>query len=327
MPTKKKEVPPAADANNASGNVSWMKDVTPTGEFVRAARTFRDWIKADGSTRFLPEPNRYHLYISLACPWASRVNMMRSFKGLEDVISMDVVDIFLDFTKSWSLTAASVGATIDHVNNCQYLKDIYFKADPSYNQSFTVPVLWDKKLNTIVNNESSEIIRMLNSEFNQWAKHPELDFYPTELRQTIDSVNDWVYNYINNGVYSCGFAKSQKAFDPSYHQLFVHLDKAEQILSKSRYTCGERFTEADIRLFTTLIRFDSVYHTHFKCNAKRIVDYPHLWNYTKEIYKMEGVRNTVNFEHIRGHYYLSHREINPFGIIPAGPDMKALLGD
>jgi len=232
---------------------------------------------------------------------------------------VDVVDTFLDKSTGWSLKKLDQGATGDTVNGVEYLKDIYHKADPNYEQSYTVPVLWDKTNKTIVNNESSEIIRMFNSEFNEFATNKELDTYPVDLRSQIDEINEWIYLNINDGVYKCGFARTQTAYDTAVTNLFTHLDKVEEILKKNRYLCGNRFTEADIRLCTTLFRFDPVYVTHFKCNVKRLIDYPNLWNYTREIYQMHGVTETVNFYHIKKHYYTSHVHINPFGIIPAGP--------
>jgi len=294
-------------------------EIDPKGSFQRVDRTFRNWIKADGSTPFLPEKNRYHLYISYACPWAHRTLIVRSIKGLEDVISYDVVDHFLDRSKSWSLEGKVPGSTGDTVNGAHFLKEVYLKADPKYDQSFTVPVLWDKKNQTIVNNESSEIIRMLNSEFNQFAKNKELDLYPENLRSQIDEVNSWVYDTVNTGVYKCGFAQSQEAYDLNVRKLFDSLNRLETILSKNKFLIGDQFTEADVRLFTSLLRFDSVYYVHFKCSLKHIYEYPNLWEYVRGIYQNNGIAQTVNWEHIIKHYFVSHAHINPFRIVPIGP--------
>jgi len=303
---------------------SWENEVK-SGEFVRKERTFRDWIKKDGN--FKPEKDRYHLYVSYACPWACRTLMLRKLKGLEDVLSFDVVDIAFNSSTGWTLKKLSEGATGDRANSPGFeeLRQIYYASDPNYHGSWTVPVLWDKKTKTIVNNESSEIIRMLNSEFNDWARNGELDLYPHKLRQQIDDINSVVYECINNGVYKCGFAKTQEAYERAFVSLFDALEKVEAILGKSRYLCGDVFTEADVRLFTTLVRFDAVYYVHFKCNGKRIIDLPNTWNYLKEIYQMPGVEETVNMHHIKHHYFESHRSINPYGIVPIGPtiDFKA----
>eukprot|EP01119_Soliformovum_irregulare_P013372 TRINITY_DN3545_c1_g1_i1.p1 TRINITY_DN3545_c1_g1~~TRINITY_DN3545_c1_g1_i1.p1 ORF type:complete len:312 (+),score=107.93 TRINITY_DN3545_c1_g1_i1:70-1005(+) len=299
---------------------TWAKATEfTTGAYKRQERTFRSWIKKDGE--FPPEKDRYHLYVSYACPWACRTLTVRKLKGLEDVISVNIVDTFLEKEVGWTLMEKDEGSTPDTVNGFKHLKEIYYKADPNYDQSFTVPVLWDKKKSTIVNNESSEIIRMLNAEFNDLAKNPQLDLYPEALRPKIDEVNAWVYDGINNGVYKCGFAQKQEAFDQAYANLFSAMDRVEDILSSSRYLAGNQFTEADVRLFQTLIRHDLVYHTHFKCNKARIVDYPNMWEYVKEIYQMPGIKDVVNFDHIKKHYYASHRHINPFGIIPSGPTL------
>jgi len=221
--------------------------------------------------------------------------------------------------KGWSLSSDYEGATGDTVNGFGYLREAYFAAQPGYDGSITVPVLWDKKTRTIVNNESAEIIRMLNSEFQEFSGNPELDLYPAELRDPIDDVNEWVYDTINNGVYRCGFAKKQAAYSRAFKKLFASLNRVEGILAENRYLTGDTFTEADVRLFTTLVRFDAVYVTHFKTNQRRITDYPNLWNYTREIYQMSGVADTVNMDHIKYHYFASHLHINPFGIVPDGP--------
>ncbi|XP_067676741.1 glutathionyl-hydroquinone reductase YqjG-like [Haliotis asinina] len=301
------------DSVNTSTNVK--------GEFVRKESAFRNVVTADGSSGFKAESNRYHLYVSLACPWAHRTLILRTLKGLEDAISYTVVDWLME-EGGWKFTDERPGCTLDTLNGASYLREIYLKVDPEYQGRFTVPVLWDKQTKTVVNNESSEIIRMFNTEFNAFCETPEqreLNFYPAELQAAIDGVNEWVYPQINNGVYRCGFARSQEAYDSAITELFQGLDRAEEILSKQRYLTGSRVTEADIRLFTTLVRFDNVYHTHFKCNRRQIVDYPNLWGYTQDLYQLPGVAATVNMEHIMKHYYKSHTSINPFGIVPVGP--------
>ncbi|MCH2110390.1 MAG: glutathione S-transferase C-terminal domain-containing protein, partial [Polyangiaceae bacterium] len=233
----------------------------------------------------------------------------------------DVVDWLLP-PQGWTMTAATAGATLDTVEGRTFLGDIYRQAEPDYQGSVTVPVLYDKSEKTIVNNESSHILRFLNSEFQEYATNKKLDLYPVELRGQIDAVNEWVYPWINNGVYRSGFARSQPAYDAAVRDVFRGLEKVESILSKNRYLLGETFTEADLRLWTTLIRFDSVYATHFKCNLKRLVDYPHTWAYTRELYSYEAFRATTNQEHIRCHYYISHESINPFRILPIGFDVN-----
>ncbi|KAL8566962.1 hypothetical protein ACOMHN_059762 [Nucella lapillus] len=298
--------------------------VNEKGEFVRKPSAFRNWISADGSTGFKAEAGRYHLYVSLACPWAHRALIARKLKGLDDVISVTVVDWTMG-EGGWAFTDSVPKCSLDTVNNCKFMKEVYLKADPAYDGKNTVPCLWDKQKKTVVNNESSELLRMLNSEFNAFGKTEEqrkLDLYPENLRDKIDAVNEWVYTQINNGVYRCGFAHSQEPYDTAVTSLFDGLDKVEDILSKSRYLVSNtQMTEADIRLFTTLIRFDTVYHTHFKTNKRRIVDYPNTWGFVRELYQMPGITETVDQEHITKHYYMSLKSINPFGILPIGPDI------
>ncbi|XP_031552356.1 uncharacterized protein LOC116289547 [Actinia tenebrosa] len=293
------------------------------GEYARPDSVFREWIKADGSTRFPPDTNRYHLYVSLACPWASRTLMVRKLKGLENVISYTVVD-WLMLEQGWIFTDKKPKCSLDTLNNCKTMREVYKLANPNYDGRISVPVLWDKKTRTIVNNESSEIIRMLNSEFNEFCaseSQKKLDLYPKHLQPRIDELNSWIYPSINNGVYKCGFAVTQEAYDIAVKQLFEALDKAEAILSKTRYLTGSTFTEADIRLFVTLVRFDMVYVGHFKCNKKRIAsNYPNLWGFVRDIYQMDGIAETVDPEHIQKHYQMSHRRINPYGIVAIGPD-------
>lgn len=292
------------------------------GRFVRAQSGFRDWVTADGepatdkSRGFKAEPGRYHLYVSYACPWAHRALIVRSLKELEDTVSVDVVHHFLG-KDGWTFVAEGE-ATGDRVNGSRFLRDIYVRADPTYTGRVTVPVLWDKQEETIVSNESSEIIRMLNASFDAWG-NASLDLYPEPLRGEIDRVNAIVYPAINNGVYRAGFATTQAAYEEAFGELFAALDQMEELLAERRYLAGNQLTEADIRLFTTLIRFDPVYVGHFKCNLRRIADYPNLSNYLRDIYQTAGVAETVNMHHIKAHYYGSHRNINPTGIVPEGP--------
>ncbi len=286
------------------------------GRFVRRDTSFRHWLSADGSTGFKAEPGRYHLYVSLACPWAHRTLIMRALKGLEDALSISIVDLLLG-ADGWRFSTAP-GAIPDPVNGAQFLREIYLKAQSDYTGRVSVPVLWDKTKRTIVNNESREIMRMLDLECDAFARN-KTSYAPPELRPEVDRMIDFLFGNINNGVYRAGFARTQPAYDEAVKDVFAALERLEQGLGRQRYLCGSRVTEADWCLFTTLVRFDAVYHTHFKCNLKRIVDYPNLWGYLRELYQLPGVKPTVNFEHIKGHYFQSHRFINPFGIVPQGP--------
>ncbi len=295
-----------------------------SGEFVRAEPYFRNWITADGAAGpsgkggFKAEAGRYHLYISLACPWAHRTLIMRKIKGLEDKISLSVVHHYMG-EYGWSFHDAD-GVIPDSVVGAEYMHQIYAAAEPTYSGRVSVPVLWDKEASTIVNNESPEIIRMFNSAFDGvGASGP--DYYPAELVAEIDQVNDRIYNTVNNGVYRSGFATTQEAYEGAVSELFETLDWLEDRLSRQRYVAGDRITEADWRLFTTLIRFDAVYHGHFKCNIRRIVDYPNLWGYTRELYQFPGIAETVDLFHIKHHYYGSHETVNPTLIVPLGPDL------
>eukprot|EP01112_Ceratiomyxa_fruticulosa_P015436 TRINITY_DN453_c0_g1_i1.p1 TRINITY_DN453_c0_g1~~TRINITY_DN453_c0_g1_i1.p1 ORF type:complete len:323 (+),score=66.31 TRINITY_DN453_c0_g1_i1:338-1306(+) len=301
-----------------------ITDVSKDGAFQRKPSSFREFIKV-GSDQFPPEPDRYHLYISYACPWACRCLIVRALKGLDHVIGLSIVDYYMG-ERGWkfSTNEETEGCIPDTINNAQYVRDLYFLAKSDYDGRFTVPILWDKKTKTIVNNESSEIIRMFNTEFNQWAKHPEVNLYPEDLQKEINEINDYIYPNINNGVYRSGFATTQGAYEEAVKQLFAALDKIEEKLSHSRYLLGDRFTEADVRLFTTLIRFDAVYVGHFKCNIRQLKEYPALLGYTKEIYQMEAIRPTVNFTHIKRHYYQSHASINPHHVVPLGPVLDFL---
>ncbi|MFC6488867.1 glutathione S-transferase family protein [Nitratireductor sp. GCM10026969] len=302
----------------------WYDTSKSGGRFERSKSQFRDFVTADGRPAegrergFKAEPGRYHLYVSYACPWAHRTLIFRKLKKLEDVISVSVVHHFMG-ENGWTFKAEE-GATGDTLHGLDFLHQIYTKADPRYSGRVTVPVLWDRKTETIVNNESAEIIRMLNSAFDEWGD-AALDFYPEDLRGEIEAVNALVYDNINNGVYRAGFATTQDAYEEAFGQLFEALDTVEQRLTRQRYLAGDRLTEADWRLFTTLVRFDPVYFGHFKCNLRRIVDYPNLSNYVRELYQVPGVAETVNLRHIKAHYYGSHTTINPTGIVPVGPEV------
>lgn len=298
----------------------WYDTERTGGRFERTESAFRNWVTASGAGGFKAESGRYHLYVSLACPWAHRTLIFRKLKRLEPHISLSIVD-WLMGDQGW-MFSDRVGTIPDDVNHAQYLHEIYTKAKPNYSGRVTVPVLWDKETRTIVNNESSEIIRMFNSAFNDLpGVNAELDLNPEFLCAHIDSINATVYDNVNNGVYKAGFATSQHAYDDAVRALFETLDDLEWRLSRQRYLVGDRLTEADWRLFTTLVRFDAVYVGHFKCNIRRLVDYPNLWAFTRELYQMPGIAETVNMTHIKGHYYESHRMINPTGIVPKGPEI------
>jgi len=291
---------------------------TSNGRFQRAETSFHNWIKADGSTPFTPDAGRYHLYISLACPWAHRTLIFRKLKGLEDAISLSVVDPFMgEF--GWAF-GDGPGNLPDTVNNASYMHEVYAAADANYTGRVSVPVLWDREQATIVNNESSEIIRMFNREFANLSNN-DYDFYPDDLKSEIDAINEVIYQTVNNGVYRSGFASSQEAYEEAVDAIFVTLDDLEERLGTQRYLVGNSITEADWRLFPTLIRFDVVYVGHFKCNIRRIVDYPNLSNYLRDLYQTPGVAETVNISHIKDHYYGSHESINPLRIVPVGPDI------
>jgi glutathionyl-hydroquinone reductase len=288
----------------------------PKGQFVRPATTFRKQITADGSSGFKAETDRYHLYVSLACPWAHRTLIMRQLKGLADAISVSIVDPVMG-EQGWQFSDAP-GSIADFLNQANYLWEIYQKVDPTYSGRVTVPILWDKQTQTIVNNESREIIRMLDTQFGAIAQ-TDSDFYPADLQAAIDQTIDAIYQPINNGVYRAGFATHQSAYEAAVTELFQALDQWETVLGKQRYLCGDRLTEADICMFTTLLRFDAVYYVHFKCNLHRIVEYPHLWGYLRDLYQHPDVKETCNLEHIKLHYYKSHPKVNPTRIVPLGP--------
>ncbi len=301
----------------------WYDTKSTGGAFKRQEAQFRNWVTADGAPGptgeggFAAESGRYHLYVSHACPWANRTLIFRALKGLEDHIDISVVhpDMLSD---GWTFGTDFDGATGDTLFGSTFMREIYLRADPNVTTRVTVPVLWDKQTNRIVSNESAEIIRMFNSAFNDLTGN-RLDFYPDDLRGDIDAINARIYSDINNGVYKSGFATSQAAYDKAVTALFDALDWVEGILAENRYLAGDRITEADWRLFTTLARFDLVYHLHFKCNRKRLIDYPNLWAYTRELYQWPGVAEMVNFDHIVRHYHFSHESINPHRIIPVNP--------
>ena len=299
-----------------------------SGKFVRAEPYFRNWITPDGlpgpsgKGGFKAEAGRYHLYISLACPWAHRTLIMRKIKGLEDKITLSVTHHFMG-DHGWSFHDAD-GVLPDPILESEYMHQVYAAAEPTYSGRVSVPVLWDRETATIVNNESPEIIRMFNSAFNQvGASGP--DYYPADLAAEIDKVNDRIYTTLNNGVYRSGFATTQEAYSEAVSELFETLDWLEDRLSHQRYVAGCRITEADWRLFPTLVRFDSVYHGHFKCNIHRIVDYPNLWGYTRELYQFPGVAETVDVQHTKHHYYGGHETVNPTLIVPLGPNLDFTL--
>jgi putative glutathione S-transferase len=307
---------------------NWYDTSKTGGKFVRSRAGFRNWVTADGSAGpsgeggFKAEPNRYHLYISLACPWAHRTLIFRKIKGLEDLISVSTVSPKMPDETGWSFRKDE-GSTGDELLGKDFLWQVYTQADPKYSGRVTVPVLWDRKTNTIVSNESSEIIRMFNSAFNELTGNTD-DYYPQALREQIDAINTRVYDDINNGVYKAGFATSQSAYDDAVSALFAALDWAEAILAKSPFLTGDTITEADWRLFTTLVRFDAVYVGHFKCNRRRIADYPNLSRFVKALYDVDGIKETVDLDHIRTHYYWSHTTINPHRIVPIGPELPFL---
>ena len=302
---------------------TWYDTKKSGGKFVRSNSAFRNWITADGSAGptgdggFAAEPDRYHLYVSYACPWAHRTLIFRALKDLEDLITVSVVhpDMLSD---GWTFDTDFPGATGDTLHGLPFLRDVYLKTNPRMSGKVTVPVLWDKKQNTIVSNESSEIIRMFNGAFNDVTGNTA-DFWPEELRDAIEPVNERIYDTLNNGVYRSGFATTQDAYDEAVTELFNTMDWLEDRLSKSRYLMGDSVTEADWRLVPTLFRFDPVYHLHFKCNRKRVIDYPNLWAYARELYQWPGVAKTVHFDHIVRHYHYSHESINPHRIIPINP--------
>ena len=305
----------------------WHDTSASSGRFQRPESAFRNWVTPDGTPGptgdggFKAEPGRYHLYVSLACPWAHRTLIFRALKGLETAISLSVVHWFMG-EHGWTFEEGP-GVISDPVAGADRLYEVYIRSNPTYTGRVTVPVLWDKERDVIVSNESSEIIRMMNSAFDRVGASPG-DFYPVELREQIDALNARIYTTVNNGVYKAGFATTQDAYEEAVRPLFATLDWLEDRLATNRHLFGDRLTEADWRLFTTLVRFDAVYVGHFKCNLRRIVDYPNLWDYTRELYQYTGIAPTIDFTHIKRHYYRSHASINPTRMVPVGPELDFL---
>ena len=302
----------------------WYDTKESEGRFVRSESQFRNWVTRHGepgptgSGGFKAEPGRYHLYVALACPWSHRTLILRALKGLDRIISVSVTHWFMG-AEGWTFEDGP-GVIPDFIHGARCVHEIYNAAAPGYTGRVTVPVLWDRQTGKIVSNESADIIRILNKAFDTVGATVG-DYYPEALRSDIDAINSEIYERINNGVYKAGFATSQAAYEEAVEPLFVTLDRLEDLLGKQRYLCGSQITEADWRLFPTLVRFDPVYVGHFKCNIRRLSDYPNLWAYTRELFQWPGVRETVNFEHIRRHYYVSHESINPTRIVPAGPSV------
>ena len=298
---------------------------TESGEFHRQPDVFREWVSIDSSTPYAPAPGRYHLYVSLACPWASRTNIFRKLKGLEEAVGMTIVDPIRD-DRGWAFRDPSgkipPGApfeSTDPVNGFQFLSEAYSATDPDYDERVTVPVLWDKKTRRIVNNCEDDICRMFNNVFNDFARNKDLDFFPEEIEAEHAKLSGFLHDNVNNGVYRAGFATRQQPYERACRRVFEAFDQLEERLSKNRYLFGNRIVEADWRLFCTLVRFDVVYHGHFKCNLRRIIDYPNLQGYLMDLYQLPGIADTVNFDHIKRHYYITHPQINPTRIVPIGP--------
>jgi putative glutathione S-transferase len=285
------------------------------GEFVRQQSRFRDRVTADGSSGYRAEPGRYHLYVALACPWSHRAVIVRKLKRLEDVIGISYIHPFRD-ERGWAFPGDPY---VDDVNGWSFLSEGYEATVPGYDGRVSVPVLWDRETGRVVSNESADIVRMLNAEFDEWGDRG-VDLYPEDLRAEIDELDDFIYENVNNAVYRAGFAESQEAYERAYRAVFDALPKLDERLATRRYLCGDRITEADWRLFVTLVRFDSVYHTHFRCNGARIVDHPSLWGYTRDLYQQPHVAGTVAMDEIKRHYYTTHDMLNPKRIIPAGPE-------
>ncbi len=309
-----------AQSSDGHGN-TWDTDIVD-GEFQRSPTEFRDLVTRDGTSGYRAEPGRYHLYVSYACPWAHRTLIVRALKGLEAAIDVSVVHPYLD-SRGWHFDADyGDPKTVDRLYESPLLRNLYDRAAASgkYAGRITVPVLWDRKRETIVNNESAEIIRMFDSALDAVCEKPEVRLYPEPLRAEIDELNDWIYDSINNGVYRCGFARTQAAYEKAYERLFWGLDRVEGILRERRFLTGSQLTEADVRLFTTLVRFDPVYHNHFRCNRRKLRESETLWGYVLDVAQTPGVMGTIRMDHIKTHYYTSHESLNPRGIVPVGPD-------
>ncbi len=293
------------------------KEQSSKGAFVRQDDAFRQWIRADGTGEFPVEAARYHLYVSLACPWASRTVIVRTLKGLEGTVGMTVVDPIRD-ELGWAFREVP-GASQDPLNGWAYLSEAYFATNPGYTGRVTVPVLWDTQTKRIISNSDDDIMRMFETELDTIAEHPELDLYPQALRPEIEALNARIYDSVNNGVYRAGFATRQRTYEEAAHEVFTMLDELEERLAKRRYLFGPEPVETDWRLFVTLVRFDAVYYGHFKCNLRRIIDYENLFGYLCDLYQIDGIAQTVNFDHIKRHYYMTHEHINPTRIVPVGP--------
>ncbi len=297
------------------------REVSTEGRFERQASAFRGWVSSDGSSPFPAERGRYHLYVCLACSWSHRTVIVRRLKGLEDAVCISYVDPYRD-ERGW---AFSGGQFVDEINRWSFLSEAYAASDPGFRGRVTVPVLWDRQTHTIVNNESADIVRMFNDGFGRLAER-SLDLYPEGLRGEIDAVNAFVYENVNDGVYRAGFARGQSAYEEAFRRLFEALDELEGRLKSSRYLVGDQPTEADWRLFPTLVRFDAVYYGHFKCNRRRLIDYPNLWDYTRDLYQQPGIAETVSMEQIKRHYYTTHDFLNPSRIVPLGPEIDFAAG-
>ncbi len=302
-------------------NAQFPKEQTPDGEFTRQEDNFRDWVTADGRSGYPAAKGRYHLYVSWACPWAHRTTIMRKLKGLEDVVGMTVVDPIRD-DRGWAFRDGP-GHSTDPVNGFQFLSEAYRATDPRYDGRVTVPVLWDKEAKRIVSNSDDDLMRMFNGEFGAFTSS-RTDFCPASLRDEIDELNAFIYENVNDGVYRAGFATAQPAYEKAVRRLFDALDGLDGRLAAQRFLFGSQPVETDWRLFVTLIRFDAVYHGHFKCNLRRIIDYPNLSGYLKDLYQYDGVAETVNLDHIKRHYYVTHDDINPTRIVPLGPELDLL---
>ncbi len=292
------------------------EEASAEGTFERQDDAFRDWVRADGSTEYAPQAGRYHLYVSLACPWASRTVIVRKLKGLEAAIGMTVVDPIRD-ERGWRFLREEP----DPLNGWAFLSEAYFASDPAYRARVTVPVLWDRERRRIVSNSDDDIMRMLESEFDEFATNARLDLYPHELRDEIDDLNGSIYENVNNGVYRAGFATKQQPYERAARRVFATLDAMEERLATRRYLFGAQPVETDWRFFVTLVRFDPVYYGHFKCNVRRIADYPNLYGYLRDLYQIDGIAETVDFDQIKRHYYATHDDINPTRIVPIGPIM------
>ncbi|MDH5563498.1 MAG: glutathione S-transferase family protein [Nitrospirota bacterium] len=302
-------------------NAQFPNEQTDDGAYARQEDVFQDWVTDDGSSGYPATQGRYHLYVSWACPWAHRTIIVRRLKQLEDVVGMTVVDPIRD-DRGWAFRNGP-GHTTDPINGFHYLSEAYVATHPQYHMRVTVPVLWDGESRRIVSNSDDDIMRMFNHAFHEFTESP-IELYPEDLRPDIDELNAFLYEHVNNGVYCAGFATTQMAYEQAVRELFDALDHMERRLSNRRYLFGNRIVEADWRFFVTLIRFDAVYHGHFKCNLRRIVDYPNLFGYLKDLYQQEGIADTVNFDHIKRHYYITHDDINPTRIVPLGPDQDLL---